>query len=214
MKHIVHRDLKPSNILLRNINTPLLTDFGIARETDQEQGLTQTGHILGTLQYMSPEQIRGMHVDHRSDIYALGLMFYRLLVGRLPFVANSQYDLSRMQCEDIPPPLPPHLAVIQPVIDGMLAKDPADRFQSCLEILGKAVQNLPVTDDEFAEGTGRCNADLLDVSQLSDPSFGSGRHSGQFSDRYSDRFSARHSGQFTRRSNRYTDVPGLRSRPA
>ena len=149
MKHIVHRDLKPSNILLRDINTPLLTDFGIARETDQEQGLTQTGHILGTLQYMSPEQIRGMHVDHRSDIYALGLMFYRLLVGRLPFVANSQYDLSRMQCEDVPPPLPPQLADIQPVMDAMLAKDPADRFQSCLEFC-KAVQNLSVTDEDFS----------------------------------------------------------------
>jgi len=202
MKHIVHRDLKPSNILLRNINTPLLTDFGIARETDQDQGLTQTGHILGTLQYMSPEQIRGMHVDHRSDIYALGLMFYRLLVGRLPFVANSQYDLSRMQCEDIPPPLPPHLAVIQPVMDGMLAKDPADRFQSCLEFC-KAVQNLPVTDDEFAEELEGATR-IFDVSQLSDPSFSSGRHSGQYSDRYSDRFSERHSGQFTGRTDTQT----------
>jgi serine/threonine protein kinase/tetratricopeptide (TPR) repeat protein len=198
MKHIVHRDLKPSNILLRDINTPLLTDFGIARETDQEQGLTQTGHILGTLQYMSPEQIRGMHVDHRSDIYALGLMFYRLLVGRLPFVANSQYDLSRMQCEDIPPPLPPQLADIQPVMDAMLAKDPADRFQSCLEFC-KAVQNLSVTTDEFAtelEGATR----IYDPSQLSSGSFSTGRHSGQYSDRHSGQFSDRHSGQFTGRT--------------
>lgn len=194
MKHIVHRDLKPSNILLRDINTPLLTDFGIARETDQDQGLTQTGHILGTLQYMSPEQIRGMHVDHRSDIYALGLMFYRLLIGRLPFVANSQYDLSRMQCEDIPPPLPPHLADIQPVMDAMLAKDPEDRFQSCLEFC-KAVQTLSVTDEDYAtelEGATR----IYDSSQLSAGSFSSRRHSAQ----YSDRFTERHSGQFTGRT--------------
>ncbi len=208
MKHIVHRDLKPSNILLRDINTPLLTDFGIARETDQEHGLTQTGHILGTLQYMSPEQIRGMHVDHRSDIYALGLMFYRLLIGRLPFVANSQYDLSRMQCEDIPPPLPPQLADIQPVMDAMLAKDPADRFQSCLEFC-KAVQNLSVTDEDYAtelEGATR----IYDPSQLSTGGFGSGRHSaqhserrsGQYSDRYSDRYSERHSDQFSGRTDR------------
>jgi serine/threonine-protein kinase PpkA len=210
MKHIVHRDLKPSNILLRDINTPLLMDFGIARETDQEHGLTQTGHILGTLQYMSPEQIRGMHVDHRSDIYALGLMFYRLLIGRLPFVANSQYDLSRMQCEDIPPPLPPQLADIQPVMDAMLAKDPADRFQSCLEFC-KAVQNLSVTSDDFAselEGATQ----IYDPSQLSTGGFGSGRHSaqhsdrhsGQFSDRHSDRYSERHSGQFTGRTDSRT----------
>ena len=198
LKHIVHRDLKPSNILLRNINTPLLTDFGIARETDQEQGLTQTGHILGTLQYMSPEQIRGMHVDHRSDIYALGLMFYRLLVGRLPFVANSQYDLSRMQCEDVPPPLPPHLADIQPIMDAMLAKDPADRFQTCLEFV-KALQSLAVVDRELAtelEGATR----IYDPNQLISGNFGTGRHSGQFSGRHSGQFSDRHSGQFTGRT--------------
>ena len=195
LKHIVHRDLKPSNILLRNINTPLLTDFGIARETDQEQGLTQTGHILGTLQYMSPEQIRGMHVDHRSDIYALGLMFYRLLVGRLPFVANSQYDLSRMQCEDIPPPLPPHLADIQPIMDAMLAKDPADRFQTCLEFV-KALQSLAVVDRELAtelEGATR----IYDPNQLISGNFGTGRHSGQFSGRHSGQFTGRTTAQST-----------------
>lgn len=202
LKHIVHRDLKPSNILLRNISTPLLTDFGIARETDQEHGLTQTGHILGTLQYMSPEQIRGMHVDHRSDIYALGLMFYRLLVGRLPFVANSQYDLSRMQCEDIPPPLPPHLADLQPIMDALLAKDPADRFQTCLEFC-KALQNLPMIDRESAldmEGATR----VYDPNQLGPGSFGTGRHSGQFSDRHSGQFSERTSGRFTGRTEAAT----------
>jgi serine/threonine-protein kinase PpkA len=204
LKHIVHRDLKPSNILLRNINQPLLTDFGIARETDQEQGLTQTGHILGTLQYMSPEQIRGMHVDHRSDIYALGLMFYRLLVGHLPFQANSQYDLSRMQCEEIPPPLPPQLADLQPIMDAMLAKDPADRFQSCLEFC-KALQSLPVVDREYAselEGATR----VFDPSQLSSGSFRTGPHSGQYSDRHSGQFSGRHSGQFSgRHSGQFSD---------
>lgn len=207
MKHIVHRDLKPSNILLRDINTPLLTDFGIARQTDEDAGLTQTGHILGTLQYMSPEQIRGMHVDHRSDIYALGLMFYRLLIGRLPFVANSQYDLSRMQCEDVPPPLPPQLADIQPVMDAMLAKDPADRFQSCLEFC-KAVQSLSVTNNDFAEELEGATR-IFDSSQLSAGSFSSGRHSGQFTDRHSERHSGqfsgqhseRHSGQFTGRTD-------------
>jgi serine/threonine protein kinase len=198
MQHIVHRDLKPSNILLRDVNTPLLTDFGIARQTDQDHGLTQTGHILGTLQYMSPEQIRGLHVDHRSDIYALGLMFYRLLVGRLPFVANSQYDLSRMQCEEIPPPLPPHLADIQPVMDAMLAKDPEDRFQSCLEFC-KAVSNLSVTGDEYAselEGATR----IYDSSQLSAASFHSGQHSTPPSDRYSERQSGRFTGPHSFRS--------------
>ena len=199
IKHIVHRDLKPSNILIHDINTPLLTDFGIARQTDQDQGLTQTGHVLGTLQYMSPEQIRGMHVDHRSDIYALGLLFYRLLAGRLPFVANSQYDLSRLQCEEPPPPLPPHLADIQPVIDAMLAKNPEDRFQSCIEFC-KAVQNLTITGDEYAselEGETR----KYDSSQLSAQSFRSRRHTGPYSDRHSNRYSGRHSDQFSSRTD-------------
>ncbi len=100
-----------------------------------------------------------------------------------------------MQCEEIPPPLPPHLADIQPVMDAMLAKDPADRFQSCLEFC-KAVQNLSVTDQEYAselEGATR----IYDSSQLSASDFRSGRHSDQYSDRHSGQFSQRHSGQFT-----------------
>jgi len=192
MQNIVHRDLKPSNILLRDINTPLLTDFGIARQTDIEEGLTQTGHIIGTLQYMSPEQIRGMHVDHRSDIYALGLMFYRLLVGQLPFTANSQYDLFRMQCEDAPPPLPPQLADLQPVMDAMLAKDPDDRVQSCLEFC-KALQNLSITSEDYAtelEGATR----VYDSSQINAASFSSRRQTESYSEQFSNRTDTRKSG--------------------
>lgn len=203
MKNIVHRDLKPSNILLRDIHTPLLTDFGIARQTDIEQGLTQTGHIVGTLQYMSPEQIRGMQVDHRSDIYSLGLMFYRLLVGRLPFVATGHYELSRMQCEEPPPPLPPELSGLQGVMDAMLAKDPADRFDSCLDFC-KAVQNVSLTDENYATELTQATR-IFDARDLSGSSFVSRRHSGsrsqpyseRYSDRYSDRHSETHSGQYT-----------------
>lgn len=148
LEHIVHRDMKPSNVLMRDGVKPMITDFGIARDTDVDSGLTQTGHIVGTMQYMSPEQIRGLHVDHRSDIYALGLMFYRLLTGRLPFVSKSHYDLSRMQCEDPPPPLPPELQEFQPVIDIILAKDPEERFQTALDFC-KALQQLEVTDEDY-----------------------------------------------------------------
>ena len=133
LRKIVHRDLKPSNVLLRGGYTPVLTDFGIARQSDVDTGLTQTGHIVGTMQYMSPEQIRGLTVDHRSDIYSLGLMFYRLLAGQLPFIASGHYELSRMQCEEPPPPLPAHMSEIQPVMDAMLAKDPDERFDSALD---------------------------------------------------------------------------------
>jgi len=210
MKNIVHRDLKPSNILLRDIHTPLLTDFGIARQTDVEHGLTQTGHIVGTLQYMSPEQIRGLHVDHRSDIYSLGLMFYRLLIGRLPFVASGQYELSRMQCEEPPPPLPPELSGLQGVVDAMLAKDPEDRFDSCLDFC-KAVQNVSLTEETYATELTQATR-IFDSSPLSGPSFVSRSHSGpqsrpyseRYSDRYSDSGSARHSGQHSGSSSART----------
>jgi len=210
LKHIVHRDMKPSNILLRDINTPLLTDFGIARQTDTDQGLTQTGHIVGTMQYMSPEQIRGMHIDHRSDIYSLGLMFYRLLVGRLPFNATSQYDLSRMQCEDPPPPLPENLADIQQVMDTMLAKDREDRFSTCLEFC-KAVQSLPAINEEYmTELTQQTR--ILDASQLSQSNFDSRNQSGQYTDRTtggrSGGYTDRHSDQYSERSSGTRIMPG------
>jgi len=219
LEHIVHRDLKPSNVLMRNGFQPILTDFGIARETDIESGLTQTGHIVGTMQYMSPEQIRGLTVDHRSDVYALGLLFYRLLTGRLPFVAKGHYDLSRMQCEDPPPPLPLQLQDFQAIIDVILAKDPADRFQTALDFC-KALQSLDVTNEDYrTELTQQTR--VYDSSRLSleAHSFGShpslssdsfsNEHSRRTSERYpsqgSERYSSRGSGHIpSRGSERYS----------
>jgi tetratricopeptide (TPR) repeat protein len=192
MQNIVHRDLKPSNILFRDEYTPVLTDFGIARQTDQDHGLTQTGHIIGTLQYMSPEQIRGMQVDHRSDIYSLGLMFYRLLVGQLPFTASGHYELSKQQCEDPPPPLPPEMSELQPIMDGMLAKHPDDRFQTALEFC-KAVQALAVTNQEYATELTQ-QTRVFDSGQMSYPSFRTQRPTGPGSGRFSGQGSAPRSG--------------------
>jgi len=181
LEHIVHRDLKPSNVLMRDGIKPMLTDFGIARDTEADSGLTQTGHIVGTMQYMSPEQIRGLHVDHRSDIYALGLMFYRLLTGRLPFVSKSHYDLSRMQCEDPPPPLPPELQEFQPIIDVILAKDPEERFQTALDFC-KALQQLEVTDEDYRTELTQATR-IYDSSRMPFQDFSSG--SGGFSREHS-----------------------------
>lgn len=199
LKHIVHRDLKPSNILLRDIYTPLLTDFGIARQTDVDQGLTQTGHIVGTMQYMSPEQIRGQHIDLRSDIYSLGLMFYRLLVGKLPFISTSQYDLSRMQCEDPPPPLPDYLSGLQRVMDSMLAKDREERFPTCLDFC-KAVQNIPAISGDYANELTQ-QTRIFDSSQFQSSGSRSGQHSFQSSGQFATRVSGEQSNRFSSRDS-------------
>jgi serine/threonine protein kinase len=199
LEHIVHRDLKPSNVLMRDGVFPMLTDFGIARETDTDVGLTQTGHIVGTLQYMSPEQIRGLTVDHRSDIYSLGLLFYRLLIGKLPFVASSHYDLSRMQCEEPPPPLPPALSEFQGIMDTILAKDPNDRFQTTLEFC-KALQSLEVTDEEFKTELTQ-KTQIYDPSRMPFQSYGAPRYGGSQSGSHSGSHSGSRSGEFSGRSS-------------
>ncbi|MEM1412009.1 MAG: serine/threonine-protein kinase [Pseudomonadota bacterium] len=148
LKRIVHRDLKPSNVLMREGVVPVLTDFGIARDAENDSGLTQTGFRIGTTQYMSPEQIRGLRADHRSDIYTLGLLLYRLLTGRLPFQTTNDFDLARMQVEEPPPPLPEELIEFQPIIDIALAKKAEQRYQSALDFC-KELQALDVSSEAY-----------------------------------------------------------------
>jgi serine/threonine-protein kinase len=145
---IVHRDLKPDNIfLLRRAEDPdfvKVLDFGIAKLTQQANGQedfakTQTGAILGTPAYMSPEQCRGLTIDHRTDIYALGCILYHMLAGRLPFDAPALGELLLKHITEIPPSprsmdpsIPPNvdLAVMK-----ALEKDPNNRFQRVEEVL-------------------------------------------------------------------------------
>jgi serine/threonine-protein kinase len=130
---VVHRDIKPANILIGAGDIVKLTDFGIARATGASH-LTGTGMVVGTLAYMSPEQIRSGPVDHRSDIYSLGLTFYETVTGRRAIQAESQHDLMNAHFYFMPhdpaeinPRVPP---VVSAAIMRALAKDPADRFQS------------------------------------------------------------------------------------
>lgn len=148
-KNIIHRDLKPSNIMFRDEATPVLTDFGIARKTDLDMSLTATGMMIGTPQYMSPEQIQGKPVDNRSDIYSLGLMFYRLLTGEMAFTATDPIALAMQQIQEPPPPLPPELAELQPVLDLMLAKDPNDRYTSTLDFCNH-IRSVSLTGEQYA----------------------------------------------------------------
>ena len=136
-RDLVHRDLKPANIHILPGGKVKIMDFGLARTAGSD--MTSTGTVMGTPHYMSPEQVKGMKADARSDVFALGCVFYELLCGRKPFDAESMHGVLFKVMQDEPAPLAdlapelPH-ALVQ-VVERALAKDPAERFQSAGELL-------------------------------------------------------------------------------
>jgi serine/threonine-protein kinase len=136
LRGVIHRDIKPANILITAKGLVKLTDFGIAR-AGADQKLTHTGFALGSLPYMSPEQIRTGPVDARSDIYSLGITLYEMVTGRRPIQGDSEYALMNAQLVEIPVPpadLQPALPrALSDLIMKALAKEPERRFQSALE---------------------------------------------------------------------------------
>ncbi len=135
---IVHRDLKPENVMLLAGGVIKVMDFGIAKVL-AAVGNTTT-HSVGTLAYMSPEQIDAADVDGRSDLYCLGLIFYELLAGRPPFESQSPRELLNLQCTALPPPLPPEVRAnlprgIERLVFELLEKSPDDRPESAREVL-------------------------------------------------------------------------------
>ena len=143
---VIHRDIKPSNILLHNktdeipLDKPLpndaeaiVTDFGLVRVVDAASQ-TVSGLISGTPAYMSPEQARGDQVDHRTDIYSLGVVLYEMLAGRVPFEADNTVTILHMHIHTPPPPIPGIPAKVQAVMDRALQKNPDARYQSSLEM--------------------------------------------------------------------------------
>ncbi|MGH8578712.1 MAG: protein kinase domain-containing protein [Gammaproteobacteria bacterium] len=132
---IVHRDMKPANILLRANGALAITDFGIAKDLAASLELTAAGALLGTLFYSSPEQVRGEKVDKRTDLYSLGIIFYLMLTGEQPFLAKSAMQLIEAHKSAPVPRLSSNLAKFQPVLDRLLAKDVAQRFQDTRELL-------------------------------------------------------------------------------
>ena len=132
---IIHRDIKPQNILFRENGSPVLTDFGIAKTLGSSTIMTRTGLSLGTPRYMSPEQIRGQAVDARADLYSFGVLFYEMLTGNAPYVADDSFALAMMHVTAPTPELPPELRRFQPILNKLLDKAPNQRFQSGQEFI-------------------------------------------------------------------------------
>lgn len=125
---MVHRDLKPANILCRDDGTFVLADFGIARKQGVKLSRSGPGHLVGTAAYLAPETIDSARIDHRSDLYALGVLFHEMLTGHKPFEAPGALEVMDLHLHAPVPRLPPALGWAQPLVDGLLAKRPEDRF--------------------------------------------------------------------------------------
>ncbi len=173
---IVHRDIKSHNILVTGSGVATLTDFGIARLLDgMQDGLTRTGTVLGTSDYLAPEQARGLGVDGRTDVYALGIVLYECLTGELPFPADTPMAVALRQVRDpmpdprtVRPDVPAYLAAI---VARACEKDPDARFTSALDMADALVDvpsgstaALPVIPPEVAAAdadTGRLSPAVM-----------------------------------------------------
>jgi serine/threonine protein kinase len=140
---IVHRDIKPANIMIRGASDFVIADFGLAKLVEQNISLTATGEVLGTPAYLAPEQAMSGALGPWTDIYNLGVVMYEMLTGAKPFEGGNHQAIVFKHLHTAPPALPGQFASFQPVLDRMLAKDPADRFASTAELLA-ALSALPL----------------------------------------------------------------------
>jgi eukaryotic-like serine/threonine-protein kinase len=172
---IVHRDIKPGNVMVTRNGDIKVMDFGIARAmSDAQATMTQTAQVIGTAQYLSPEQARGDRVDARSDLYSAGCLLYELLTGRPPFTGDSPVAIAYQHVRENP--IPP--SRVDPdiprwadaIVLKAMAKSPADRYQSAAEMradLQRAAQGMPVAAapptrvDMYAPRTQRMGADTM-----------------------------------------------------
>jgi tRNA A-37 threonylcarbamoyl transferase component Bud32 len=149
---IVHRDVKPQNVILDETGSPKVTDFGIARSLDPKEGLTDSGTLLGTSDYMAPEQARGMRVDERSDQYSLGVLLYELLTGEVPYPAETFMAAAMRHVNDPVPSVrerrPDVPLDVDAVVARAMAKDPGERFSSTAAMAAALEAALAETDGE------------------------------------------------------------------
>jgi serine/threonine protein kinase len=168
---MIHRDIKPSNVLLDERGNCLLTDFGLARMTEASAKLTSSGAIMGTPAYMSPEQGQGMGVDQRSDLYALGIILYELVTGRVPYTAETPIAIVFKHISD---PLPsarkvnPNLSdAVERVLYKALAKNPDDRYQTAEEFVHAVQAAIPETSTERSQPSQPLSPQMV-ATQVSD----------------------------------------------
>ena len=157
---IVHRDIKPANILFHEDGTPILSDFGVAKQQEVDINLTRDGTALGSPYYISPEQAECKILDGRADIYSLGIILYEMLAGAKPYEGDSYMETIIAHLSSPVPSLPPELACYQELIERMIAKDRNDRFSAAGEMVAfmqalrsKSTEN-PVTNKTHLSITG------------------------------------------------------------
>jgi serine/threonine-protein kinase PpkA len=149
-KGYIHRDVKSENILFNEEGEPFLTDFGIAKASNSTTQMTQTGKLIGTPEYMSPEQCRGKTIDGRSDLYSLGIILFEMLTRKVPFSGEDSVSVCIKHVTQPLPVLPVRLKHFQWLLGLLLAKDPEDRFQTGIE-LTKAVEEFKNTGQKTTD---------------------------------------------------------------
>jgi serine/threonine-protein kinase len=162
-RKMVHRDIKPQNILIDAEGRAKLTDFGISRQLEQD-GMTATGRVLGTTDYVAPEQAMGHGADPRSDIYSLGVVLYEMLVGQVPFSADSQVGVAMKHVNEELPDVqrrrPEVSAAVALVVERSTAKDPGQRYQTVGEMIDDLSTALEVEAARAGSTTGEATSVL------------------------------------------------------
>ena len=176
-RKLIHRDVKPQNVLIDPDGRAKVTDFGIARSLESH-GLTATGRVLGTTDYVSPEQAMGEDVDERSDVYSLGIVLYEMLVGDVPFQAETQIGVAMKHVNEPLPDVqvarPDISAAVASVVDRSTTKDPRDRYDSVGEMVRDLEATLEVEAARAGGTTGEATT-VLDSVPKSKRSLGGGR---------------------------------------
>src|SRR4051812_33296631 len=162
-RNLVHRDIKPQNVLIDDEGRAKLTDFGISRQLEQD-GMTATGRVLGTTDYVAPEQAMGHAADPRSDIYSLGVVLYEMLIGQVPFHADSQVGVAMKHVnEDLPDVQrrrPEVSAAAALVVERSTAKEPGERYQQVGEMIDDLSTALEVEAARAGSTTGEATSVL------------------------------------------------------